>query len=166
MPPTLCVGSLTGAWVITREQILDRQWTETGQKLDKHWTKAVQRPVSDEQVSALNKLAPKAKARKFRALLPMIEARIEAGVRHADIIRALGEQGLTLPENTYFTYLRRYRRKRSKAGRQEAQARSAHLASPAASGELPATPAKGVENAARRPPTFDYDPRGIPDLLK
>lgn len=117
-------------------------------------------------MSALNELAPKAKARKFRALLPMIEARIEAGVRHADIIRALGEQGLPLSENTYFTYLRRYRRKRSKVGPQEAQSRSTYLASPAASGELPAMPAQDGENAARRPPTFDYDPRGIPDLLK
>jgi len=117
-------------------------------------------------MNALNELAPKAKARRFRALLPMIEARIEAGVRHADIIRALSEQGLSLSENTYFTYLRRYRRKRSRAGWPEAQARSSHLESPAASGELPATPAKGVENAARRPPTFDYDPRGIPELLK
>lgn len=117
----------------------------------------------------LKDLAPKAKARRFRALLPMIEARIEAGVRHADIMRALGEQGLPLPENTYFTYLRRYQRSRSQVRRQGAEAHVAHLAhlaSPAASGELPATPSQGGENAARRPPTFDYDPRGIPDLLK
>jgi len=99
-------------------------------------------------------------------LLPTIEAKIEAGVRHADIIRALGEQGLSLPENTYFTYLRRYRSKRWTARRQEVQARLAEVASPAASGELPATPPPDGENAARRPPTFDYDPRGIPDLLK
>ena len=66
--------------------------------------------MNDEQMNGLNELAPKAKARRFCALLPMIEAKIEAGVRHADIIRALEEQGLPLPENTYFTYLRRYRR--------------------------------------------------------
>src|SRR5467141_2675109 len=98
----------------------------------------------------LNELAPKAKARRFRTLLPMIEAKIEAGVRHADIICALGQQGLPLHENTYFTYLRRYRRNRSRAGWQEAQARPAHPASPAASAELPATPAQGGENTARR----------------
>jgi len=117
-------------------------------------------------MKGLKELAPKAKARRFRALLPTIEAKIEAGVRHADIVRALGEQGLPLPENTYFTYLRRYRRNRSQVRQQGAQASLAHLASPAASGELPATPSQGGENAARRPPTFDYDPRGIPDLLK
>ena len=117
-------------------------------------------------MNSLHGLAPKAKARRFRALLPIIEAKIQAGVCHADIMRALKEQGLALLENTYFTYLRRYRRNRSRAGWQEARASSAHLASPAASGELPATPTQGGENTARRPPTFDYDPRGIPDLLK
>src|SRR5258708_7402430 len=96
----------------------------------------------------LNELAPKAKARRFRTLLPMIEA----GVRHGDIIHALASEGLSPPENTYFTYLRRYRRNRSRAGWQEARASS--------------TPTQGGENTARRPPTFDYDPRGIPDLLK
>ena len=99
-------------------------------------------------------------------MLPTIEAKIEAGVCHADIIRALEQQGLSLPENTYFTYLRRYRKNRSRAGRQEARASSAHLASPATSDELPAMPTQDGENTARRPPTFDYDPRGIPDLLK
>jgi len=117
-------------------------------------------------MKGLKELTPKAKARRFRALLPMIEAKIEAGVRHADIMRALGEQGLPLPENTYFTYLRRYRRSRLQVRRQGAEASLAHLASPAASAELPATPGQDSENAARRPPTFDYDPRGIPDLLK
>ena len=162
MLPTLCVGSLIGAWVITREQItgqiLDKDWTETGQTLDKHWTRAAATAVNDEQMNGLNELAPKAKARRFRALLPMIEAKIEAGVRHADIIRALEEQGLPLPENAYFTCLRRYRRNRSR-GRQEAQAGSAHSRSSAASGEQPATARQGGENAARRPPTFDYDVR-------
>lgn len=117
-------------------------------------------------MGALKELTPKAKARRFRSLLPAIEAKIEAGVRHADIIRALDSHGLSLPENTYFTYLRRYRRNRSRATRQEAQAHPAHPPSPAASGELPATASQGGENAARRPPTFDFDPRGIPELLK
>lgn len=117
-------------------------------------------------MKVLRELAPKAKARRFRALLPMIKAKIEAGVRHADIMSALGEQGLPLPENTYFTYLRRYQSSRLQVTRQGAEATLVHLASPAASSEPPATPSQGGENAARRPPAFDYDPRGIPDLLK
>lgn len=117
-------------------------------------------------MSALNELGPKAKARRFRALLPVIEAKIEAGVRHADIIRALGKDGLPLRENTYFTYLRRFRRNRSSAGRQGPQAVPARLPAPAASGELPDAARPGGDGGPRRPPTFDYDPRGIPDLLK
>ncbi|HEV8262627.1 MAG TPA: hypothetical protein VGQ19_17970 [Burkholderiales bacterium] len=125
-------------------------------------------PAGDEGRSSLQGLAPKAKARRFRALLPVIEARIEAGVRHADIIRALSDQGLALRENTYFTYLRRFRRKQAAAQRQGAQAaaRSPNSALPACTGELPTSSSQSGDNAARRPPTFDYDPRGIPHLLK
>ena len=125
-------------------------------------------PAGDEGMSSLHGLAPKAKARRFRALLPVIEARIEAGVRHADIIRALSDQGLSLRENTYFTYLRRYRSRHAAAQRQGAQAaaRPAHTALPARIGESPTSSSQCGDNSARRPPTFDYDPRGIPDLLK
>jgi len=125
-------------------------------------------PAGDEGMSSLHGLAPKAKARRFRALLPVIEARIEAGVRHADIIRALSDQGLSLRENTYFTYLRRYRTKQAIAERQGAQgaARSAHSALPTVTGESSTCSSQSGENVGRRPPTFDYDPRGIPDLLK
>ena len=113
-------------------------------------------------MSSLHGLAPKAKARRFRALLPVIEAKIEAGVCHADIMRALKDQGLALLENTYFTYLRRYRGKQSIAELRGAQAAALPVA---ASESLPGAGQSG-EQAARRPPTFDYDPRGIPDLLK
>jgi hypothetical protein len=125
-------------------------------------------PAGEEGVSSLQELAPKAKARRFRALLPVIEARIEAGVRHADIIRALSDQGLALRENTYFTYLRRYRRRHAAAQRQGAQAaaRPAHTALPARTGESPPSSSQSRDNVTRRPPTFDFDPRGIPDLLK
>jgi hypothetical protein len=114
-------------------------------------------------MSSLHGLAPKAKARRFRALLPVIEAKIEAGVCHADIMRALKEQGLALLENTYFTYLRRYRGKQSIAER-----RGAPAAAPSALpvGESLTGAGQSGEHAARRPATFDYDPRGIPELLK
>ncbi len=115
-------------------------------------------------MNSLHGLAPKAKARRFRALLPVIEAKIQAGVCHADIMRALKEQGLALLENTYFTYLRRYRGKQSIAERRGAQA-AAPSAVPAAAESLPVAGQSG-EYAAHRPPTFEYDPRGIPELLK
>ena len=148
-------------------QILDRAWTESGQTLDRYWTRTGQQavePASEGRMNSLHGLAPKAKARRFRALLPIIEAKIQAGVCHADIMRALKEQGLALLENTYFTYLRRYRGKQSIAERRGAQA-AAPSAVPAAAESLPVAGQPG-EHAAHRPPTFDYDPRGIPELLK
>ena len=116
-------------------------------------------------MSSLHSLAPKAKARRFRALLPLIEAKIGAGVAHADIIRALSEQGLPLVENTYFTYLRRYRKESPVEGRRRAQA-AAPSTLPADAGISSPGPGQSSEHGARRPPTFEYDPRGIPDLLK
>src|SRR5215472_2882444 len=126
-------------------------WTVTGQTLDKNWTGTGHERAIDawgeDRMNPLHALTPKAKARRFRALLPDIEAKIEAGVSHADILRALKAQGLDLLENTYFTYLRRYRRKRSKTEQREAQA--------TAPSPPPANDAPG-EQAARRPPTFEY----------
>jgi hypothetical protein len=101
--------------------------------------------------SPLVVLAPKVKARKFLVVLPIIEAKLKEGVRHQEIIRALREQGLDLSRNTYFSYLRRFRGKR-----------------PAAVAVQYAVPSEkeSGHGASRRPPTFDYDPGGIPDLLK
>jgi len=60
-------------------------WTGTGQKLDSHWTKTGQRQafeaVSEERMSSLHGLTPKAKARRFRALLPD-----HRGLQDADVL--------------------------------------------------------------------------------
>ena len=101
--------------------------------------------------SPLVVLAPRVKARRFLVLLPVIEAKLREGVRHPEIRRALKEQGIELSRNTYFSYLRRFRGKRP--------------AAVAAQHAVPSEKESG-DGASRRPPTFDYDPRGIPDLLK
>jgi hypothetical protein len=113
---------------------------------------------------ALKAVEPVGKSRRFRLLLPVIIAKIERGVEHAEIIKALGEQGLELTQGTYFSYLNRYR---------SAAASNAQVRSPAApNAELPKPQSSqassvSVKNTSGRPKTFDYDPRGInPDLLK
>src|SRR5258706_13534535 len=111
--------------------------------------------------SSLGVLSPEVKARRFLALLPAIEVKLREGVRHQEIMRALNAHGLELSRNTYFSYLRRFRGKQSIEQRRAAQA-AARLA---AAESLPGAGQPG-EHAVRRPPTFDYDPRGIPDLLK
>ena len=114
---------------------------------------------------ALSALAPKTKARRFCLVLPAIERKIREGVRHAEIIRALREQGLEFTEATYFNYLQRYRTRAAVAPEQGAAPQEdASRTAPAS--PTPSTSPDIGKKAARRPPTFDYDPRGIPDLLK
>lgn len=111
---------------------------------------------SDLKIS-IEKLEARKKAGRLRDLMPVIEAKIRQGIRHVDIIRALNEQGLAMSEYTYRSYLRRYRKKQvavGKPARGGAQVLDAPSTAPSTLGE------------SGRPPTFDYDPRGNPDLLK
>ena len=112
----------------------------------------------------LNALATKVKSRRFRRLLPIIEARITEGVRHIDIIHALRELGLDLSESTYFTYLQRHRAKQSIGAKRAAEPEDSRTRV-----ELPTVSAASNQTGRttnRRPPTFEHDPKGNPDLLK
>ncbi|BBU33359.1 hypothetical protein BTHE68_70930 (plasmid) [Burkholderia sp. THE68] len=62
-------------------------------------------------MQALTALEPKTKAAKVREVMPLIEQRISAGVRIADILKALREGGIDLTEATLKSYLYRYRQK-------------------------------------------------------
>ncbi len=105
---------------------------------------------SDLKIS-IEKLEARTKAGRLRGLMPMIETKIRQGIRHVDVIRALNDQGFAISECTYRSYLQRYRRRQA--------AKKTLLA------EIPSSvpPVAGVTG---RPPAFDYDPHGIPDLLK
>jgi len=100
--------------------------------------------------------------------MPQIRAKLEEGVQHSDIIRLLNRQGLELTERTYQSYLYRFRKQ------QRVDLKSRGGASPGlALSALPTTAPRAQPNTTskdnsvgHRPPTFDYDPRGIPDLLK
>ena len=117
-----------------------------------------------ESRDPLNAVEPVGKSRRFRLLLPVITAKIERGVEHAEIIKALAEQGLELTQGTYFSYLKRYR--------SAEPAKPQHTSPAEPLRELPKPPAPQSPSAtsagtSTRPKTFDYDPRGIhPDLLK
>jgi hypothetical protein len=113
---------------------------------------------------SLEKLQARTKAGKLRGLMPTIEAKLKEGIRHVDIIRLLNEQGFKLSEHTYRSYLQRYRKKQAAAKKSPAvRARVSQGPVDRAGTPAPAPPTVG---AGRRPPSFDYDPRGIPDLLK
>ncbi|MEX3614424.1 MAG: conjugal transfer protein TraD [Burkholderia gladioli] len=68
---------------------------------------------------ALTAIEPKTKAAKVREVMPVIEQRIAAGVRIADILKTLQDSGIELTEATLKSYLYRYRKKQGKTvGRQ------------------------------------------------
>ena len=111
---------------------------------------------------ALRELPVGRQAKRLRRLLPAIEAKLAEGVPHAEILALLNRSGFALRERTYKMYLYRHRkqqRRRASGGRGPGPRKSEGLTS-----ELNDSPPAASE--VRRPPTFDYDPRGIPDLLK
>ena len=111
---------------------------------------------SDLKIS-IEKLEASTKAGRLRGLMPMIEAKIRQGIRHVEVIRALNDQGFAISEYTYRSYRQRYRKK------QLARGQSAQLGAPM---ENKLTAGLSVSGTVGRPETFDYDPRGIPELLK
>jgi hypothetical protein len=104
---------------------------------------------------SIEKLEARTKAGRLRGLMPMIEAKVKQGIRHVEIIQALNEQGFAISEHTYRSYLQRHRKKQLARGK-PAQADAPVVNKPTA----------GVSGTVGRPETFDYDPRGIPELLK
>lgn len=106
-----------------------------------------------ELEQALKQLPIEKKARRLRVLWPLIEAKLAEGVSHAAVLDFLNRHGFEITESTYKSYLRRFRKTQ----------RTPASAKPSPSRPSTATPSGGSTN---RPATFDYDPRGIPDLLK
>lgn len=71
-----------------------------------------------ELAQALMALEPKTKAARVRAVMPVIEERIAAGVRIADILTILQDSGIDISKATLNTYLYQYRKKHKPVGRQ------------------------------------------------
>jgi len=112
-------------------------------------------------------------ARNTKRLLPLwpdIEAKLAAGVSQAEIVALLNGNGFDMTLATFKTYLHR-QRKRNRGVRLVQHAKpvqSAPRETETVGVVAPATSPliTAVKVGATRPPTFDYDPRGIPDLLK
>jgi hypothetical protein len=94
---------------------------------------------------------------------PAIEQKLAQGVSHAEILELLNRNGFELTRETYRSYIRRFR-KRQKDNTHEGSSDAiiAQPVQPIGRAEKPHQPSTTPE----RPRTFDYDPRGIPDLLK
>lgn len=106
---------------------------------------------------ALEHLRAEKKASRLRILWPLIEAKLAEGVSHAAVLELLNRNGFDLTQGTYKSYLHRFRKMQRQAGprpRGETQTRLSNSAP------------NSTSDTTDRPPTFDYNPRGIPDLLK
>ncbi|MBR8029911.1 hypothetical protein KDX27_39115 [Burkholderia cenocepacia] len=68
--------------------------------------------------AALLALTAKTKSGQLRELLPLIEAKVAAGVRHEDILAALGQHGFSMSMAAYKTTLYRIRKERAQGGPQ------------------------------------------------
>ena len=117
--------------------------------------------------AALQQLEVGRKAKRLRGLWPAIERRLVDGVSHAEILRLLNENGFALTERTYKSYLYRYRKRRRTTERQPAPTPISNLTPESADlAKGPTFPTPTETDGPKRPPTFDFDPRGIPDLLR
>ena len=113
--------------------------------------------------AALQQLAVGRKAKRLQSLWPTIERRLAEGVSHAEILRSLNENGFALTERTYKSYLYRFRKRRRQPSPKPISTLTPEYADLA---HGTTCPAPTEANGPKRPPTFDYDPRGIPELLK
>ena len=119
--------------------------------------------------AALQQLKIGRKAKRLQSLWPTIEEKLAEGVSHAEILGLLNESGFELTERTYKSYLYRYRKRRRTTGQQRARMCLTETTRPQTAdvAQAATSPASAEIERHKRPPTFDYDPRGIsPELLK
>lgn len=116
---------------------------------------------------ALQELPIARNTKRLLPLWPVIEAKLAAGVAHADILALLNGNGFSMSLGTFRIYLYR-QRKRQQGMAHDSSVRPAlnDVKTPGVVAPATSPPISAVKAGATRPPTFDYDPRGIPDLLK
>ena len=116
----------------------------------------------------LRQLKSGRKSIRLRSLWPTIEEKLAEGVSHAEILRLLIESGFELSERTYKSYLYRYRKRRRTTRQQSARICLAENTAPQsyAMSQAATFPASAEIEKHKRPPTFDFNPSGIPELLK
>lgn len=102
----------------------------------------------DPALLALSKLKPAGKAARLRQLMPVIETKLNDGVRAADILQALKESGLDLTMGTFRNYVHLYRKKQADSAiksqesttKTQAQEESVNLQPSDTAGETQQTP--------------------------
>ncbi len=115
---------------------------------------------------ALLRLAPGRKSKRLLGLFPTIEQKLTEGSSHREILALLNQNGLELTERTYKSYLYRYRKRRRTIGPPPTATRLPAQTGLQAADGTPTHIEIAPADPKQRPPTFDFDPKGIPELLK
>ena len=118
---------------------------------------------------ALQQLQIRRKAKRLPILWPMIEEKLAEGVSHAEILGLLNENGFDLTERTYKSYPYRYRKRRRTTGQRRETRSSVEQTKAERVHMVPGIEfrASAAVETHKRPPSFDFDPRGIsPELLE
>lgn len=114
--------------------------------------------VSDELKSM--KLARK--SRRLEEIWPDIERRLASGASHAEIVELLNRDGFALTVGTFKNYVQRLRKRQ----RQKQKGGSSAAVKLAPAVDAKTEPSATSPATVQRPRTFNFDPRGNPDLLK
>lgn len=115
---------------------------------------------------ALRRLAPGRKSKRLLGLFPAIEQKLAEGSSHREILALLNDNGLELTERTYKSYLYRYRKRRRTIGQPSTATRLPEQTGFQVVEGTHAHAETASVDSQPRPPTFDFDPKGIPELLK
>ena len=118
--------------------------------------------------AALDRLAarlrPPSISAQIRRLLPKIEAAIEAGATHEQIVETLRESGIDISLNTFRSTLYRARKKASKTGR-TGNSDGGKANQESASNSAKTTPGERDPLALpEKPKAFDWDPTERPKI--
>ena len=115
---------------------------------------------------ALQELPIARNTKRLLPLWPLIEAKLAVGVSIAEILELLNGNGFSMSLGTFKMYLHRQRKRQQGIAHDPAVRAALNTETPGVVAPATSPPISSVKVGATRPPTFDYDPRGIPDLLK
>lgn len=114
--------------------------------------------VSDQ----LNGMTLARKSRRLEEIWPDVERRLAGGASQAEVLELLNQNGFDLTPGTFKNYVQRLRKRQKQKQKAGASVPVKPIAAVTAKNERGPAAAGGVQ----RPRTFNFDPRGNPDLLK
>lgn len=102
------------------------------------------------------------KSRRLEEIWPDVERILAGGASQAEVLELLNQNGFDLTPGTFKNYVQRLRKRQKQKQKGGASASVKSIAPVTAKNET----GPAVTGGVQRPRTFNFDPRGNPDLLK